>query len=88
MYSFTKGKIYYIIWADHWSKAQSSWDDHEYHTDPMLIKSIGWCIAEGDEAVRLVAHREADPDGSPNRTGDLTILKVAIKKAWELTNVE
>jgi len=88
MYQFTKGKIYYIVWADHWSDGEGGWQHHEESVFPIYLKSIGWCTAESDEVVRIVGHMEQDTTKGPNRSGDITILKGAIKQAWELTNVE
>ncbi len=87
MYHFEKDKIYYIIWHDHWSAANPGWQDHEDFLEPIPLQSVGWCTGESDTVVRLVGHTEMK-GGYPNRSGDCTILKKAIVKAWELTGIE
>jgi hypothetical protein len=86
--NFTKDRVYFIIWADHWSHGEGGWQNHEDNLHPIYIKSIGWCTGDSKEVVRIVGHKEVNPEVGANRSGDITIIKGCIVDAWEITGVE
>ena len=82
---FEKDKFYFILWDDHWAY-QSTWNDAlagPADLVPISVKSIGLCLGDSDQMVRLAS--TIDQNGRFG--GDISIMKVAIKEAWELEGV-
>ena len=82
--NFTKQKIYYVIWDDHWSLLNKWQNEESLDDSPIEVHTIGWCLRDSD----TVLHMASTVD-SPNQSfgGHMAIMKSAIKEAWELTNV-
>ena len=82
--NFEVGKAYYIEWFDHWSQANAGWSNYKDQLEPIIIKSIGWCVAGNDTVVRLAGH--INPIGE-DFSGEANIMISSVKDAWELTNI-
>lgn len=81
---FKPGHIYYIEWNDHWSNSGGAWGSYRDTLEPIVIKSVGWCIVSNDEVVRLAGH--VNPE-TGDFSGEINIMIPSIKAAWELTNI-
>jgi len=82
--TFTKQKIYYIIWDDHWNLMNTWQNEENLDENPIEVHSIGWCMKDGEKMLHL-----ASTIDSSNHSfgGHMAIMKKSIKEAWELTNV-
>lgn len=70
--------LYYIEWKDHCSFANAMWRSaSEFNAEYAVCHSIGWKIAETDEAITLVGTKHSD---NTTAQGDITILKSCIIK--------
>ena len=81
---FHPGKIYYIEWYDHWSSKDGGWTSYQDQLEPIIIQSIGFCMASNEIIIRLAGHKNMD---STDFSGEANIMISSIKDAWELTNI-
>jgi hypothetical protein len=63
-----------VRWLD--SHYVPGWHTDEPSTSPLLCRSVGWLVHDGDEAKTIAAHITNEED--PQRCGDMTIPAEAI----------
>lgn len=78
-----KTPLYLIDWWDHCS-SQGSWNtlDTVKSMTPILIRSIGFLVAETDQTITLASHYD---DSGTNISGDICILKTCIKRKKKIS---
>jgi hypothetical protein len=67
-------KLVLIEWYD--SHYISGWHREVPNTEPLLCRSVGWIVYDGEEAVTIAAHITEEDD--PQRSGEMTIPTRAI----------
>ena len=80
----SKSSLYVVDWWDHCSSS-GSWSSLEQvkAMAPVLIRSVGFIVAETKDTITLVAH--SDSIGH-NVAGDICILKACIKRKKLISN--
>jgi hypothetical protein len=73
-------KLVIIEWLD--SHQSGRWTTDEPATDPLVCRSVGWLVHDGDKA-KTVAPHMTDED-TPQRAGEMTIPTCAITKITPL----
>ena len=70
-----------VTWVD--SARSMEWTPYAPCLKPTVCKSVGWVVAETEEVLVLAPHITIEDE--PQRCGDMTIPKCAIKKTQTLT---
>ena len=73
-------KLVLIEWLD--SHQQARWTDDEPAKEPLLCRSVGWLVHDGDNAKTVAAHITVE--ATPQRAGEMTIPTCAITKITSL----
>lgn len=73
--------LVFIEWLD--SHYRPGWTLEDSATEPLVCKSVGWLIHDGDDAKVLAAHLSNEK--CPQRCGDMTIPSRAILKIKKIT---
>ncbi len=79
-------KLVYIEWFDAYG-CSSTWQDMpEIKPSPIVCKSVGWLLHDGDDCKVIVPHTMPDDHdhANPQGCGDMTIPTVAIKRIVEM----
>jgi hypothetical protein len=70
----TADRIVFVRWID--SNGPSGWHHDPVDNEPSRCRSIGWLLAESDEAITIASHLDGDPIKS--RDGEFTIPRCSI----------
>lgn len=68
------GDLVCVTWLD--SHHRSGWSDDPPQTEPWVVRSVGWIVADTLETIVLEAN--VIRKGSPQRCGEMTIPKRSI----------
>ena len=68
------GKLVLIEWLD--SHYTQGWHANAPNEEPLLCRSVGWLLYDGEKAKTIAAH--ITEEETPQRTGEMTIPSVAI----------
>lgn len=67
-------KLVLIIWLD--SHQMAGWHTEEPAMKPLVCRSVGWLLHDGNEAKTLAAHMTDEE--TPQRSGEMTIPTCAV----------
>ena len=73
-------KLVLIEWLD--SHQQARWTSDEPAKEPLVCRSVGWLVHDGEKAKTLAAHLTVE--ATPQRAGEMTIPTCAITKIRSL----
>ena len=73
-------RLVLIEWLD--SHQQGRWTADEPAKEPLMCRSVGWLVHDGDNAKTVAAHITVET--TPQRAGEMTIPTCAITKITSL----
>ena len=76
MLDVTPPRLTMIEWLD--SHRCAGWTTDAPATEPVLCRSVGWLLHDGDQAKTLAPHMTDEP--TPQRAGEMTIPTCAVVK--------
>lgn len=76
----TRLPLVLIEWVD--SHYRAGWTSDDSESAPLVCRSVGWLVHDGDDAKVLSAH--VSKEESPQRCGDMTIPSRAILQIREI----
>ncbi len=79
-------RLVYVEWFDSYGCSPSWTEIKDIKPSPMVCRSVGWLLYDGDECKVVVPHMMPDDHdhAEPQGCGDMTIPVVAIKRVVDL----
>lgn len=72
--------LLYLEWLDHCSGSYGWREPEDYDAETVLCKTVGWVMAETDEAITLAQSSE----GGGKFSGEFIVVKSCIKRRVKL----